>query len=350
MAFVISRASEVSNGPQERAITRWVSASVSYAVLLTAFWFAAQFSNLESRIGGHLPSTFASFALLLAPYWAFGFGIPQQLGILWRSRRVRVLAPGLVVVAYIVFAWPRGELLAAYAITLGGIPIALAALFEFVPPRTAALSWQDAVVLIAAGTPVEFGWLQGTWAHPGLHAVPKLLLVDAILYAFLVVRRTPGVGYDFRPRWRDLMIGLREWGLFAPLALALGFALHFLRFSPQPPSGLSIASGWLVTFFLVAVPEELFFRGLLQNLLERRLEPRRSDNSGRAPWRSLLIASALFGLSHFNKPLPFNWRYVLLAALAGIFYGRAWRDRRRLFASSITHATVDVVWAAWFRA
>jgi membrane protease YdiL (CAAX protease family) len=64
---------------------------------------------------------------------------------------------------------------------------------------------------------------------------------------------------------------------------------------------------------------------------------------------ALLLASLLFGLSHFNKRAVFNWRYVILATIAGIFYGRAWRERRRLFASSVTHATVDAVWSIWFR-
>src|SRR5882757_1339254 len=59
----------------------------------------------------------------------------------------------------------------------------------------------------------------------------------------------------------------------------------------------------------------------MQNLLERRLGQR---------W-ALLTTAVLFGLSHFNKrAVHFNWRYVLLAALAGIFYGRAWRQERRV--------------------
>jgi uncharacterized protein len=89
----------------------------------------------------------------------------------------------------------------------------------------------------------------------------------------------------------------------------------------------------------VALPEELFFRGLTQNLLERHL----------GKTRALLLASVLFGLSHFNKGAAFNWRYVLLATIAGIFYGRAWRAQRRLCSSSITHASVDTVWSLWFR-
>jgi membrane protease YdiL (CAAX protease family) len=84
----------------------------------------------------------------------------------------------------------------------------------------------------------------------------------------------------------------------------------------------------------------LFFRGWLQNLLERRI--------GRTP--ALLVTAALFGLAHFNKRTAhFNWRYVLLAAIAGIFYGRSWRANRRVAASSITHASVDTIWSLFLR-
>jgi membrane protease YdiL (CAAX protease family) len=87
------------------------------------------------------------------------------------------------------------------------------------------------------------------------------------------------------------------------------------------------------------VPEELFFRAWVQNLLERRVGRR----------AALVLAAILFGLSHFNKrSARFNWRYVLLATIAGVFYGRAWRENRRVPASTITHASVDWLWGLWF--
>jgi hypothetical protein len=314
-------------------------AIATYLGLLAAFWLAARFFAVEARIGGHLPSAFAGFALLLAPYWFFGCGAAEALNSCLRNRAARILLPGLLLAPYLVFALPRSEFRTAYGVALFAIPVGLAALFELRPPAGNAISWQDVLTLLAVGLPVEFGWLQGAWPHPGLGSMPKLLLVDAVLYAFLVVRRLDGVGYDFRWRLRDLGVGLREWAFFAPFGIGLGLALHFIRFRGWTASGWTFAAGWLVTFFFVAVPEELFFRGLLQNLLEPRLGRR----------GALAVAAPIFGLSHFNKPLPFNWRYVLLAAIAGIFYGRAWRDRKRLASSGITHATVDVVWGMWFR-
>ena len=65
---------------------------------------------------------------------------------------------------------------------------------------------------------------------------------------------------------------------------------------------------------------------------------------------ALALTAVLFGLAHWNKrTASFNWQYVLMAALAGIFYGRAWRAKRRVGASAIAHATVDTLWSLWLR-
>ncbi len=318
---------------------RWVPATTSFVMLIVAFAAAAQHFDISQRIGGHFPSAFASFVLLLAPFWFFGFGMASELARVLTNRAVRVLAPGLLVISYVVFTIPRGEFQLAYAAALFGIPVALASLMEFLPTGTNAFSWQDAITLLAVGLPVEFRFFAGAWPHPGLSAMPKLLLVDAVLYVYLVVRRLPRVGFDFIVRGRDLVVGLREFAFYAPIAIGLGLALHFIHPHFVHRGLAGIAGAYLVTFFFVAIPEELFFRGLLQNLLENRI--------GRT--RALLLTACIFGLSHFNKPLPFNSRYVLMAAIAGIFYGRAWLDRHRLTCSAITHTTVDVVWGLWWR-
>ena len=135
------------------------------------------------------------------------------------------------------------------------------------------------------------------------------------------------------------MIGVRECSFFAPIAIALGIAIGFIVPHGGMPAASSGLAALLVTFFFVAIPEELFFRGLLQNLLEPRI----------GYVGSLFVTAVVFGLSHFNKPLPFNWRYVSLATIAGLFYGRAWHDRRRILSSATTHTLVDVIWSLWFR-
>ena len=92
---------------------------------------------------------------------------------------------------------------------------------------------------------------------------------------------------------------------------------------------------------MTAWPEEFLFRGLLQNSLSRTFS---SETAG---W---LTASVLFGLAHITNNGVFpNWRYAMLATIAGIFYGRTWCKTNSIFASAIVHALVDTIWHVAFR-
>jgi len=199
--------------------------------------------------------------------------------------------------------------------------------------------WREFVVLAVLGLAVDLRWFEPAWPR-GMAVFNKMVLLDAGIWGFGAVRRLEGVGFDLRLRARDLRVGLREFLFYAPMAVLLGLALGFLHVHARWPEGWRIVGAMIFTFFFIAVPEELFFRGWLQNLLERKV--------GRG-W-ALALTAVVFGLSHFNKrAVHFNWRYVVLAAMAGVFYGRAWRQERRVGASAVTHTLVDTVWSMWLR-
>lgn len=283
--------------------------------------------------------------LTLAPFLYAAFFARELSGLgEGRSVGLRLAGPALLCVPYVMVACSAGVFrwgwLALYAL----LPVAVAALLWQAGLVDAEQrgNWRDFLVLAVLGLAVDLRWFEPAW--PARMAVfNKMLLLDAGIYGFLVLRRLSGVGFDLRLRWRDLRVGLREWVFYVPIAVSLGLWLGFLHLHAFAPSWVGIGKvvvAAFFTFFFVAVPEELFFRGWLQNLLERRM--------GR--YGALVLTSALFGLSHFNKrAVHFNWRYVLLAALAGIFYGRAWRQERRVGASATTHALVDTVWGFWLR-
>jgi len=315
-----------------------IIASLIFALLLYGFWHEAVRTGLVATLGGHIGSAFACFALLLAVLWYFGFDAGESIAEALQSRMAHVLAPAALAIPYLVFALPRGEFHWAYAVGLAALPVALAALLEFgkLPQK---FTWQDGAALLAIAVVLEAGVFARAWPYSGLGSLPKLYLADVALYLYVVVRRLEGIGYSFVPHLSDFAIGLREWVFFLPFALGLGFATHFIHFYPRVPSVGHVIGGLLVIFLLTAIPEELFFRGILQNLLQRRI-------GGRL---ALIITACLFGLSHFNKGDAFNWRYVMIAAIAGVFYGRAWRARTHLFASALTHTLVDVIWGLWFR-
>jgi len=253
----------------------------------------------------------------------------------------QILCPAVLSAPYVLVTCAAGQFRWGWFVLYALLPVAVAGLL-WQAMRADMLergNWRDFLVLAVLGLAVDLRWLEGAWpAHLAIFS--KMMLLDAGIYGFIGLRQLEGIGFDLLLHLRDAWIGLREVALYTPLALALGLGLGFLHWHREWPGLAPIAEAWTFTFFFIAVPEELFFRGWLQNLLERRM--------GRTP--ALFVTAALFGLAHFNKrAILFNWRYVLLAAVAGIFYGRAWRQERRVGASAITHATVDAIWSLWLR-
>jgi membrane protease YdiL (CAAX protease family) len=282
----------------------------------------------------------------LVPAVVFGFAAERASQAVGRwPVFVRVAVPALFASPYLIvavsqrrFQW---EWFALYAL----LPVLIAWLLgrAAVADPEQRGSWRDAIILLGLGVAVDLRWFDSAWPA-GLQALGKILLVDAGLYGFLAMRRLSGTGFDFHLKWSDWKTGLRELVFLTPPLLGLGLALGFIHPHAGGLHANWLALGgaarrWVRIFFFVAVPEELFFRAWVQNLLERRVGRRAAFG----------IASLLFGLSHFNKrSAHFNWRYVLLATIAGIFYGRAWREQRRVPASAITHTWVDWIWSLWF--
>jgi len=293
------------------------------------------------RMSNVTPVVIAVLVAELVPAAAFGFAAERVARAIERwPMPVRVALPALLVVPYVViattqhiFRWQWFALYAALPVVMAWL-LARAAVAD--PEQRG--NWRDALILLTLGLAVDLRWFDVAWPA-GLRGLNNLLLVDAGLYGFLAIRRLSGTGFDFHLHWSDWKTGLRELAFFAPAVLVLGLALGFIHPHSNLPAVSKAVLTWAGIFVFVAVPEELFFRAWVQNLLERRVGRR----------AALVITSVLFGLSHFNKrSATFNWRYVLLATIAGIFYGRAWRANRRVPASTITHTWVDWLWSWWF--
>jgi membrane protease YdiL (CAAX protease family) len=285
----------------------------------------------------------AIVALAMELSVAVAFGVaaePIARGVARWPGALRIVFPALFVLPYAAVSISQHALSWTWFGLYAGLPALVAWLLD----RAAAAdpeqrgNWRDGMILLVLGLAVDLRWFDRAWPS-GLRALNELLLVDAGLYGFLAIRQLSGTGFDFHLKWSDWKTGLRELIFFTPLVLVLGLALGFIHPHRNLPGIGSALLRWVAIFFFTAVPEELFFRAWVQNLLERRVGRR----------AALVIASVLFGLSHFNKrSAHFNWRYVLLATIAGIFYGRAWSEQRRVAASTITHASVDWLWGLWF--
>jgi membrane protease YdiL (CAAX protease family) len=325
------------------ASRRWLPFALLFAALALFFaWY--EIIEFPRYSIGVLPAVaiYACLLLLLVLCLAPGFAVSRQ----WLSRRVRgplgaSSSIAVFLLPYLIYSagtgdfrwWACGRLLAFVAIPFG--------LFAAAPVRhSERMNWQDGLILLWILTPVLFGKIGGIWNVPvNLDFMSRLFLTAVGSWSFLIIRGLNDSGYNFqfsRVILGDALISLAG---FTVIAIPLGFVLHFITWNSHWRGARAFAFDYLTIFLFIAMAEELFFRGLLQNLLEGSLRSRELAQA---------CASILFGLSHIrHAPAP-NWRYVILATVAGWFYGWAYRKHRSLMASATTHALVDTIWRTWF--
>lgn len=177
-----------------------------------------------------------------------------------------------------------------------------------------------------------------------LDVLGRLMWIRTGAFAMLSIRRMKGIGFGFWPRRGEWAVGAAYFAAFLPFAALAGWMVHFG--SPHAPhvEGLLRESFLtLGTFFgvlwVLALGEEFFFRGLLQQWIGTWLK---SD------WLGLALASILFGLAHLWLHAFPNWQMVAMAAVAGVFYGLAFRQARSIRASMVTHALTVTAWKVFF--
>jgi membrane protease YdiL (CAAX protease family) len=284
-------------------------------------------------------AAFSWFLLVLLLFAARGAS--ERLSSRFGSFAGYLLAAGALT-AYLIYAVGTN--------TFSILPTAGVAVFILVPTILAASvqqrpagSWQDFVILAAVWVAVKFAPSPWVWRYPGgrlAYVLMVLLAVNVALAIFVLLRHIDGIGYNlgWGRHWGFFI--LASFAVFACIAIFLGQAIHFISFAPRWNEWRTLPFTAVAILAFVAWPEEFLFRGLLQNMLSRAFK---SDLAG---WWT---ASVLFGFSHItNLGFP-NWRYVLLASIAGFFYGWTWRKTGSIFASAIVHALVDTLWHFLFR-
>lgn len=207
------------------------------------------------------------------------------------------------------------------------------------------MMWTDTTFWLVLWIPFDFRWNYDIWYGLGdlAYAWWAVMLTVVTVYGYGVLRDLPGLGYRLVPRWQDIWVALTATAGFAVIAIPVGLAIDFLTFPPTTPLQVTAVSLHFVGLFLtVAIPEELFFRGILQNGLDKHL---------RNPRVALVLASLAFGLMHWNNADAVVERlaYVGLATVAGLFYGWAYERSNGLLAPIVAHTLVDLIWRFGFQ-
>ena len=297
-------------------------AGVGFGLALIAFLLVVP--------GAVYPPALLMFALLAAGYFGVSIRAARKAAAaaLPGGLAGAALGPLLLVAAACAYAAAAGLPVLTRAIAYTGY-LLVPTLLLVLGTRTRWLPELGLLAAVTLGATIKFHLLQALPLPPprGLDGI-RLVALVAAFWLFLVRPGLDGIGYTFALRRRDLLTALRAYGVYALAALPLGLALGFLRWHPRP-GALQLLLAPVTIYVETAIPEEFLFRGLIQNLLVRRI-------GERAGW---VVASLVFGLAHLPDP-----RYAFLAFLAGLAYGWTYRRTGRITASALTHAAVDWTW------
>jgi hypothetical protein len=174
------------------------------------------------------PLEMAAEAFLLLPLLALAFfGEQFSRAVTHFSLPVLLGLPVLAAVPYCLVAHSSGNFRWSFLGIYAVLPVILVIILWDASRRDPEQrgGWRDFLVLLILGVVVEFHLFERAWPA-GKGSFNRLILLDAALYGFRVVRGLTNVGFHFVPRLSDVKIGLRELAFYAPIAVPLGlFAL-----------------------------------------------------------------------------------------------------------------------------
>jgi uncharacterized protein len=220
-------------------------------------------------------------------------------------------------------------------------------------------------------------------------SVYRIVMMLTAVYAFGTVRGLGNIGFFPEIKLKSLFTAVWVWLVFYGSVFIIGYSVNFFQITGHDSvSGeliSKIALTIITTFLHTALFEELFFRGLLQNMLSKRINQSKSwitfwkwglailiplallvgytldgnmkwfpaavtvamflaaffiERSGvfaKGMYTALAITGVLFGLVHYHSG---SIIYIGFACIAGWAYGYTWIKTRNVFYAALVHALV----------
>ncbi len=256
------------------------------------------------------------------------------------------------------------------------------------------IGWLDFTIFVLALLPSSFFSIKQNSDVPingsGFDSISHVMIILSGVYAFAVVRGIKEVGFVLEFKWKSLLTALLVWIAFYALVFVFGRSVNFITVigynDPIDVLLKSLLFTMIGTFLHTALFEELFFRGILLNMLTKRIGQGRSwlvfwrvgfvllligafvvgytlegkmkwfpalitvllfgsayliEKSGKygfGVYTSLAITGVSFGLVHYHAK---SIVYIGLACVAGWAYGYTYIKTKNVFYSALVHTLVN---------
>lgn len=221
-------------------------------------------------------------------------------------------------------------------------------------------------------------------------SVYRIVMMLTAVYAFVVVRGLDDAGFYPEFNLKKLFTAVWVWLAFYGFVFIVGYSVDFIQFKGHEAFSnelfTKISLTLVTTFLHTALFEELFFRGLLQNILSKRINQsktwitfwkwglailiplailvgytldggmkwfpalvtllmflaafyiERSGAFGKGVYTSLAITGVIFGLVHYHSG---SIIYIGFACIAGWAYGYTWIKTKNVFYAALVHTLVN---------
>jgi membrane protease YdiL (CAAX protease family) len=247
-------------------------------------------------------------------------------------------------VPYLIFAMSAGTV-QVRALELLLLLTGLVSFWFFLMPRRPAY---DVGFLIITAAPLITRTFPHIYVSPNHHlridVLGHLMWIRIGVFALLIFRGWNPGSFGLWPGLRDWQVGVVYYlVVIIPLGVIANTIGEF-RFAPIAGPWWQIILTGVATFFgvlwVVALAEELFFRGFIERaLLDIRVPT----------IVAVIVSAVLFGCVHlWFRHFP-DWRHALIAGMLGIGCGYAYAQTGSVRAPMVTHACTVLTWRMLFR-
>lgn len=306
-----------------------------------------------------------------------------------------IVLPLILITLYVIYIFINGQNPLKGALALVPYLIVFPVLVFAARRRNVQkIDWIDFTAFVIYLLPTAFIEVKPAGELPfngdGFDSIYRIILIVSAVYSFGVVRGLNDIGFFPSFNVKSLWTSIWVWFVFYLFVLIIGFNVNFIKYVGHEIKDLAllnkIAITLIATFFHTAIFEELFFRGILLNMLTKRIGQakswmifwvsgliisiplallvgytlkggmqwfpalmtiliftaaffiERAKKSDSGVYTGLAITSVIFGLVHYHSHAII---YIGFACIAGWAYGYTYLKTKNVFYSAIVHTLVN---------